>query len=130
MSMETFLLIIGVSVIVLVIICMPVVWQVWRAVKGVNVSLGTLNENLPAILKNIEETTKNINNSTTTISNEIQVLSNGLNRFYSATSGIIGDIRNFSPQAVKGSFLNLISNGLAIIKGVSVFLRVFLDKKS
>ncbi len=51
MSMETFLLIIGVSVIVLVIICMPVVWQVWRAVKGVNVSLGTLNENLPAILK-------------------------------------------------------------------------------
>jgi len=130
MNLETFLLIIVVVFIVLVIICLPIAWQVWHIVKNTSITLKVLNESFPAILKNIEEMTGNINNSTTTINNEIQILSNGLNRFYSATSSIMGDVRSlrFSPQAVKGSFLYLINNALAIIKGVRVFLEVFQGK--
>jgi len=129
MNMETFLLIIGIGFLVLIIILMPIAWQIWKAVKGVTITLRTLNETLPDILKNITEMTGNINNSTTTINNEIQTISNGLNRFYSATSGIVGDVRNFSPTAVKGSLLQLIGNAAAIIKGVRVFLDVFFGKK-
>ncbi len=129
MNLETFLLIIGIGFLVLIIILLPIAWQVWKTVKGVTITLKTINETLPAILKNTAEMTGNINNSTTTINNEIQTISNGLNRFYSATSGIVSDVRNFSPNAVKGSFFQLFGNGLAIIKGVRVFLDVFLGKK-
>jgi uncharacterized protein YoxC len=129
MNLETFLLIIGIGFLVLIIILLPIAWQIWKTVKGVTITLKTLNETLPAILKNAAEMTGNINNSTTTINNEIQTISNGLNRFYSATSGIVGDVRNFSPNAVKGSLFQLFGNGLAIIKGVRVFLEVFFGKK-
>ncbi|MBN1474974.1 MAG: DUF948 domain-containing protein [Syntrophaceae bacterium] len=129
MNLETFLLIIGIGFLVLIIILLPIAWQIWKTVKGVTITLKTLNETLPAILKNIAEMTGNINNSTTTINNEIQTISNGLNRFYSATSGIMGDVRNFSPTAVKGSLLQLIGTGTSIIKGVRVFLDVFFGKK-
>lgn len=129
MSLETFLLIVAIVVIVLLLICLPIIWQVWRTVKNASVALAALNKTLPAILKNVEEMTGNINNSTTTINNEVQTISTALNRFYSATSGIIGDVRSLSPHAMKGSFLQLIGNGLAIIKGARVFLDVFLSKK-
>jgi uncharacterized protein YoxC len=129
MNLETFLLIIGIGFLVLLIILIPIAWQIWKTVKGVTITLKTLNETLPSILKNIAEMTGNINNSTTTINNEIQTISNGLNRFYSATSGIMGDVRNFSPTAVKGSLLQLVGTGASIIKGVRVFLDVFFGKK-
>lgn len=129
MNLETFLLIIGIGFVVLIIILLPIAWQIWKTVKGVTITLKTINETLPDILKNTAEMTGNINNSTTTINNEIQTISNGLNRFYSATSGIVGDVRNLSPSAVKGSLFQLVGNGLAIIKGVRVFLEVFFGKK-
>jgi len=129
MSLEIFLLIVAIVFILLLLACLPVIWQVWKTIKSASVALETINKNLPVILKNVEEITGNIHNSTATVNDEIQTLGAALNRFYSATSGIIGDVRSLSPQAVKGSFVQLISNGLAIVKGVRVFLDVFLGKK-
>src|SRR4030042_6698161 len=128
MNPNIYLLIFCIAFSVLVIICIPVLWQVWRTMKKATATLETLNKNLPVILRNLEEITTNINNSTATVNREIQTLSNVVDRFYSETSFIFGDLRNFAPQIMKGSFFPLINNALAIIKGIRVFLNVFLKK--
>lgn len=129
MNLDIYLLIFGIAFSALVIICIPILWQVWRTMKNATITLETINRSLPAILKNLEDITTNINNSTATVNREIQTISNVVDRFYSKTSYIIGDVLNLAPQVVKGSFFQLINNALAIIKGISVFLNVFLNKK-
>ncbi len=128
MDTNAYVIIFGIAFCVLIIICIPILWQVWRTVKNASVMLETLNKNLPAILKNLEDITTNINNSTTTINREIQALSNVMNKVYSIASYFIGDVRNLTPRVIKGSFFPLINNALAIIKGIRVFLNVFLKK--
>lgn len=128
MNLNIYLLIFGIAFSALVIICIPILWQIWRTMKNAKATLETLNKSLPVILKNLEEITTNINNSTATVSREIQTLSNVVDRFYSTASYIIGDVRKLTPQVVKGSFFQLIKNALAIIKGIRVFLNVFLKK--
>jgi uncharacterized protein YoxC len=129
MNLNVYLLFFSIAFSALVIICIPILWQIWRTMKSAKKTLETLNQSLPAILKNLEEITANINNSTATVNREIQAISNVVNRFYSATSCIFGDIRNLTPQAMKGSFFQLINNGLAIAKGIRVFMNVLLSKK-
>jgi len=129
MSLENFLLVVAVILSVLLVISLPLLWQAWRAVRNAAVALEALNKSLPAILKNVEEITSNLNHSTTAINREVQNLAAVLSRFYAATSGIIGDIRGISPAAVKTSLLQLASSGWAILKGLRVFLDVFLRRR-
>ncbi|OGP67295.1 MAG: hypothetical protein A2W27_07285 [Deltaproteobacteria bacterium RBG_16_44_11] len=129
MNPNIYLLIFCIAFSVLVIICIPILWQVWRTMKNATATLETLNKSLPSILKNLEDITTNINNTTATVNREIQTLSNFVDRFYSTTSYIFGDLRNLAPQIMKGSFFPLIKNALAIIKGIRVFMNVFLSKK-
>ena len=67
MNLDVGLMILGVAVLLLVIFCIPVLVNLWRAVQNVAVTLETLNANLPAILKNLEEISTNINNSTSAV---------------------------------------------------------------
>jgi phage-related protein len=80
-------------------------------------------------LKNLEEITTNINNSTTAVDREIQTISDTVRRFHSAIDGIIGDVQNLVPKAANFPLFRMIKNATAIIKGVRVFLNVFLNKR-
>jgi uncharacterized protein YoxC len=128
MNTNVYLLIFGIVFCILIIICIPILWQIWCTVKNASVMLETLNKSLPVILKNLEDITTNINNSTTTVNREIQTFFNIVNKVYSTASYFLGDVRNLAPRVVKGSFFQLINNALAIVKGIRVFLNVFLKK--
>ncbi len=129
MDLEIYLLILGIAFFLLIIFCIPILLQIWLTTKNITLTLETLNRSLPIILKNLEEITTNINNSTTAVNREIQTISDTVRRFHSAIYGIFGDIQSLVPKAVNLPLFRIIKNATAIIKGVRVFLNVFLNKR-
>jgi len=129
MDLEIYLMILGLAVFLLLIFCIPILLQIWLTTKNITQTLDTLNRSLPIIMKNMEEITTNINNSTTAVNREIQTFANIIDWSYSAISGLIGDVQSVAPKVVKLHFFPLIKNAMAIIKGVRVFLNVFLNKR-
>jgi predicted PurR-regulated permease PerM len=129
MDLEIYLLILGIAFFLLIIFCIPILLQIWLTTKNITLTLDTLNRSLPIILNNLEEITTNINNSTTVVNREIQTISDTVRRFHSGIYGIFGDIQSLLPKAVNLPLFRIIKNATAIIKGVRVFLNVFLNKR-
>jgi uncharacterized protein YoxC len=129
MYLEICLIILGIAFVLLVIFCIPILMQIWLASKNITVTLEILNQRLPTILKNLEEITTNINSSTAAVNREIQNVSNTVDRFHLVVDNIVDDIKNITPMDGKFRFFQMIKNTMAIVKGVRVFLDVFLHKK-
>ena len=130
MNLDVGLIILGVAVLLLVIFCIPVLVNLWRAVQNVAVTLETLNSNLPAILKNLEEISSNINNSTTTVNREIQNISSTVDRFHLVMTDVADNVHNIAPRVVQSSAVRTVKNAIAVAKGISVFLNVLSGKNT
>jgi uncharacterized protein YoxC len=129
MNLEIYWLILGIAFFLLIIFCIPILLQIWLTTKNITLTLDTLNRSLPIILNNLEEITTNINNSTTAVDREIQTIFDTVRRFHSAINGIFGDVQSLVPKAANFPLFRMIKNATAIIKGVRVFLNVFLNKR-
>jgi uncharacterized protein YoxC len=129
MHLEIALLILVSVLIVLVIFCIPVLLQIWRVTKNMEITLQTLNQSFPAILKNIEEITANINSSTATVNQRIQNFANASNRSGLLVSDLLNNIQLFTPIALKLPIFRIIKNVMAIAKGLQVFIDVLLKKE-
>ena len=129
MHLEIALLILVSVLIVLVIFCIPVLLQIWRVTKNMEITLQTLNQSFPAILKNIEEITANINSSTATVNQRIQNFANASNRSGLLVSDLLNNIQLFTPIALKLPIFRIIKNVMAIAKGLQVFMDVLLKKE-
>jgi hypothetical protein len=88
-----------------------------------------MNQSLPAILKNMEEITANINSSTAVINKKIQNFSDTTNRSRLIINDVIDSIQYFAPLAMKLPVFSSFKKIIAILKGVSVFMDVFLKKQ-
>ncbi|MEQ8160543.1 MAG: DUF948 domain-containing protein [Smithellaceae bacterium] len=129
MNLDVGLMILGVAVLLLVIFCIPVLVNLWRAVQNVAVTLETLNANLPAILKNLEEISTNINNSTSAVNREIQNISSTVDRFHLVMADVADSVQNVAPKIAQSPALRTVKNAIAAAKGVSVFLNVLSGKE-
>lgn len=129
MYLEIILIIFGIAVLILVIFCIPVLNQIWRTTKDVAVTLETLNSNLPMILKNLEEITANINSSTAAVNREVQNISGTVDRFQLIVKDVVDDVQRITPLAVNSPLFQAVKNVIAVIKGIRVFLEVFLAQK-
>ena len=129
MHLEIALLILVSVLIVLVIFCIPVLLQIWRVTKNMEITLQTLNQSFPAILKNIEEITANINSSTAAVNQKIQNFANASNRSSLLVSDLLNNIQLFTPIALKLPIFRIIKNVMAIAKGLQVFIDVLLKKE-
>jgi len=67
MNWETSLFILCLAVVILVAFTIPVLLQLRRTVKNVDVTVTTLNQNLPQILKNVDSITENVRQSVHTV---------------------------------------------------------------
>jgi len=63
MSWETSLFILCLAVVVLVVFTVPVLLQLRRTVRNLDVTITTLNQDLPQILKNVDYITENVRQS-------------------------------------------------------------------
>jgi uncharacterized protein YoxC len=129
MYLEIGLIIFGIALLLLVLFCIPILLKLWRAASDVTVTLQALNERLPAILKNMEEISTNINNSTTAINGEVQKYAATAERFHGVMNEVVGGIELISPLALKSSLFRKISELIAVVKGVRVFLSVLTGKQ-
>jgi uncharacterized protein YoxC len=128
MYLEIFLIIFGIAILLLIVFCIPILLQIWRTAKDITVTLETLNRSLPAILKNLEEITTNINDSTSAVNREVQKYSHTADRFHMVIKDIVDDVQYIAPLAMKLPFMQKIKNVMAIVKGIRVFMDVFLAK--
>jgi uncharacterized protein YoxC len=129
MYLEICLLILSIAFLLLVIYCIPIFKQIWRTSKDITVILETLNQNLPTILINLEEITTNISNTTNAVNREVQDFSNTICRFQSVIKVVVDDIQHITPLAIKLPAFQTVKNIIAIIKGVRVFIDVFLARE-
>ena len=129
MYLEICLLILSIAFLLLVIYCIPIFKQIWRTSKDIAVILETLNQNLPTILRNLEEITTNISNTTNAVNREVQDFSNTICRFQSVIKDVVDDIQHITPLAIKLPAFQTVKNIIAIIKGVRVFIDVFLARE-
>jgi hypothetical protein len=129
MSLQTALLILISILVVLVIFCVPILLQIWRVSKDLEITLQTLNQNLPAILKNMEEITTNVNSSTAVINKKIQNFANTSNKSNLLMNELIKNIQYIAPLALKLPIFRIIGNVVAAAKGVRVFTDVLLNKE-
>lgn len=127
MYLEIVLIILGIVFLLLVIICIPILLQIWRTAKDITITLETLNISLPLLLKNLEDITTNINNSTTVVNREIQSFSRTADRIHLVISDIVDDVQCITPLAISPLFQKL-KNIVAIVKGIRVFVDVFMKK--
>jgi uncharacterized protein YoxC len=129
MYLEICLIIFSIAILVLLIFCIPILLQIMRTARNIAVTLETLNQSLPAILKNLDEITTNINSSTSAVNREVQDFSNTVGRFQLVIKGVVDDIQNIAPVAMKLPVYEKIKNIMAVIKGVRVFMEVFFAKE-
>ncbi|MDP2854254.1 MAG: DUF948 domain-containing protein [Smithellaceae bacterium] len=129
MYLEISLLIFGVALLLLVLFCIPILLKLWRAVSDVTVTLQALNERLPAILKNMEEISTNINNSTTAINGEVQKCAAMAQRVHGVIHEVVRGIELISPRALNSPLFRKITELMAVVKGVRVFLNVLTGKQ-
>jgi hypothetical protein len=92
-------------------------------------TLQTLNQSLPAILKNMEEIIINVNSSTAILNRGIQNFSNTADRSQLIISDIIDNIQCFATIVMKSPIFQTIRNVAAVVKGIRVFIDVFLNKE-
>lgn len=129
MYMEIASLILVSILIVLVIFCIPVVLQIWRISKDIEITIQSLNQSFPLILKNMEEITTNVNSSSSLINKKIQDIASASDRSSQLLGGIINNIQNFAPIALKLPIFRIIRNAVAVAKGMRVFVEVLLNKE-
>jgi hypothetical protein len=92
-------------------------------------TLQTLNQSLPTILSNLEEITTSINKSTAAVNRKIQNFSNTVDRSQLIISDIIDNIQCFATIVMKSPIFQTIRNVAAVVKGIRVFIDVFLNKE-
>ncbi len=129
MYLEIGLMIFGIALLLLVLFCIPILLKLWRAASDVTISLQALNQRLPMILKNMEDISTNINNSTTAINEEVQKYKETSERFHNVMDHVVNGISILSPFAVKSPVLRIMTNGVAMLRGLRVFLNVLKGKQ-
>ena len=123
------MIIFGSALLLLVLFCIPILLKLWRAASDVTVTLQALNERLPVILKNLEEISTNINNSTMAINDEVQKCAAMSDRFRAVMNEVVNGIELITPFAVKSPLFRKLTEVIALVKGVKVFLGVLTGRQ-
>lgn len=129
MYLDIALFILVSILIVLIILCIPVLLQIWRITKDLSMSLQTLNQSLPLILKNMEDITTNLNSSTDVINKKIQNFGNSSTLSHFLTNDLLNHLQYLAPLALKFPVFRILRNIAAVAKGMRVFAEVLLNKE-
>lgn len=129
MYLEIGLMIFGIALLLLVLFCIPILLKLWRAASDVAISLEALNQRLPLILKNMEEISTNMNNSIAAINEEVQKYKDASARFHTVMDNVVSGIEFLSPCAIRLPIFRKMTDAIAMIKGVRVFINVLTGKQ-
>jgi uncharacterized protein YoxC len=128
MLWEISLLIIAVAILLAVIFAIPAILQFRRTTKNLDLTVKTLNQNLPGILTNIDEITTGLTDTVHTISEQTE----GLKEVISKFQGMADDVVSFERQIrqeIESPILETVSTIGALVKGIRVFIDALRYRK-
>jgi uncharacterized protein YoxC len=125
---DIVLIILGVAFLLLVCFSIPFFLQLWRVAKGMDLTLQTLNQNLPGIVKNLEEITAKVNLTTTTVHRRVEELSLTLQKIQ-GTLNLLVAAEEILRSGIHHSFVRKVRTSAAIAKGIRVFLDHIVSKR-
>ena len=126
---ETILIILGVAFLLSAGFAIPFFLQLWRVTKGLDLTLRTVNQNLPVIMKNVEEITTNVNRTTTTVHRQVEDLSLTLQKIQGTINLLVG-VEEILRRSVHLSLVRKARTSAAVAKGIRVFLAHLLSKQT
>jgi uncharacterized protein YoxC len=125
---DTILILLGVAFLVLIGFSIPFFLQLWRVAKGLDLTLQTLNQNLPGIMKNLEEITAKVNLTTTTVHRRVEDLSLTLQKIQ-GTLNLLVAAEEILRSGIHHSFVRKVRTSAAIAKGLQVFLSHIVGRR-
>ena len=126
---DTILIILSIAFLLLAGFSIPFFLQLWRAAKGMALTLKTLNQTLPVIMKNVEEITTNVNLTTTTVHRQVEDLSLTLQKIQGTLNLLVG-VEEILRRNVHLTFAKNLRTSAAIAKGIRVFLDHLVSKRT
>jgi uncharacterized protein YoxC len=125
---DTILILLGVAFLVLIGFSIPFFLQLWRVAKGLDLTLQTLNQNLPGIMKNLEEITAKVNLTSTTVHRRVEDLSLTLQKIQGTFNLLVATEEIFR-RGIHHSFARKVRTSTAIAKGLQVFLSHIVGRR-
>lgn len=128
MLWEISLLIIALAILMAVIFAIPAILQFRRTTKNLDLTVKTLNQNLPGILTNIDEITTGLMDTVHTISEQTE----GLKEVISKFQGMADDVVSFERQIrqeIESPILDTVGTIGALVKGIRVFIDALRYRK-
>jgi uncharacterized protein YoxC len=118
------LIVLCVTLFVLALLFIPVLYQIWKAAKGMTDILETLSQSLPAIIHNLEGTTAAINETMATVNEQIEGFSSAARKIQRGLD-IIGDLQQVFLAAISNPIFKAIRTTAAVSRAIRVFSDVY-----
>ncbi len=122
MDVEVILYIVLGFLLLMVVLVVPFLYQLWRTVRELSVTLCSLNERLPSILKNVEELTENMNEASRNVNARVTELSFAFQRAHAFLNTVQG-FEQILRSRVGFPLLRVFQNVLPLLKGTQAFCR-------
>lgn len=125
---DVVLVVLGVGFLLLVGFAIPVLLQLLRTAKSMNLTLGLLNDRLPSILQNLEEITEGINRTTAVVHRQVEDLAATVKKVQGTVTLLVG-LEEILRRGVHLPFTRSLSTAVAVARGVRVFMdHLFRDR--
>lgn len=118
------LVLLSLTIFVLVLLCVPFFYQIWRATKSITAILQTLNQNLPAILHNLESATATMSETAASVHEQIEVFSFAAKKIQSSFCHL-GNLHQAVLAHMSHPLIKVIRTTVAVFRGIKVFADVY-----
>lgn len=124
MYVELSLLLLSMAVFLMAAFTAPLLYQVRKLVKGLQVSQEMLQRRLPDILKNLDEAAEKMKLTVHTVNDQVAVAA-GVVKRVQAVAEVLMEVESVLRLGLRLPFFVFLRNAGAVMKGVRVFLNAY-----
>ncbi|HOH73071.1 MAG TPA: hypothetical protein PLB95_00905 [Syntrophales bacterium] len=124
MYVELSLLLLSMAVFLMAAFTAPLLYQVRKLVKGLQVSQEMLQRRLPDILKNLDEAAEQMKLTVHTVNDQVAVAA-GVVKRVQAVAEVLMEVESVLRLGLRLPFFVFLRNAGAVMKGVRVFLNAY-----
>jgi len=124
MYVELSLLLLSMAVFLMAAFTAPLLYQVHKLVKGLQVSQEMLQRRLPDILKNLDEAAEKMKLTVHAVNDQVAVAA-GVVKRVQAVAEVLMEVESVLRLGLRLPFFVFLRNAGAVMKGVRVFLNAY-----
>ena len=121
---ELSLLLLSMAVFLMAAGTAPLLYQIYRLTKGLEVTREMLQKRLPNILHNLDEAAATMKLTVNTVNDQVTVVAGAIKRIQ-AIAGVLVEMESVLRMGLRTPLFVFLKNTAAVMKGVRVFLDVY-----